>query len=273
MQSEPLPLDEYKLHVQRLYDAVEHLFSWLKRISLAKQEPPGAWIQNFLDDVIEISERNQPVQRIENMRQQFDIDGFAFRVTRVEDTMIRVNTTILIGLYFPPEYYPPADGKFPSITIRIGFVVISIIQLDGTNQLYKPFGEFWLHNNISGILICSIDTVGRPYYTVEITDSVKIEETTMALRTVHKDRGLIYLHGKIALETINHPTTYSRLCMEETVLSYPYVRAANIIKRAWTRYRHRQRLRCVNLELAAVPGLGVDALQLQDKYANGFKFD
>ena len=112
IECEQIPPYEYKLHVQRLYNAVEHLFGWLQRISLANKQPPGTWIQDFINDVIEIGEQkdhnvfiNQPSHRIMKMRRELDIAGFAFIITKIEDEMMRISVHhILVGLYFPPEH-------------------------------------------------------------------------------------------------------------------------------------------------------------------------
>lgn len=289
---------EYVQHINRLYNAVEHLLGWLKRISLAKQESPGQWIPDFLDDLERLNTTidpiydaiQQPYIRLLIQDEHMHLKaGFVFESTRQTTSLTKVPPhNIVIGFYFPPEDYPMIDGKYPTIIISINNLMIALITLDGTRRLYKPvFKRFWLHKNLLPLNQLYINTDNRPYHVVQVFDSVNLyssdeDSAKLKVYTIGNQR-MSYSCGSIGFNWDNYDghTThvvekevfdtrasleYVEQCKNPMVFSYAYLRAANIIKRCWIRHHLRKKREIVGAEIRILPDIGADMLELANKY-------
>jgi hypothetical protein len=277
---------EYVKHIERLHDVVEHLFGWLQRISLDEKESPGQWIPDFIDDVLRLNTTTDPYfQAIQQPYIRLSIQhhhlklaqGFAFEITRQTSYITRVpNNNIIIGLYFPPEDYPAIDGKYPRIILRLNDLQISAIQLDGSRTIYKPMGNFWLHMDLATLNQLHIYTDNRPYYVIQIFNSGELDHDQIIYTCIRNNTqigyknqsfGFNYYHEyDVGFDSLD--CEYTRHCDDDNVLSYPYIRAANIIKRWWIKSRLNKKRQLIGREIRILPDIGIEVLELAGHYRN-----
>lgn len=280
---------EYVQHINRLYNAVEHLLGWLKRISVAKRDPPGQWIPDFLDDLerlnttkdLEYDAIQQPYIRLLIQDEHLKLkSGFAFESRRqTKDSTIVPRHNIVIGFYFPPEDYPMVDGEYPIITICINAMTINTIQLDGTRRLYKPlFDRFWLHKNLLTLNQLHVYTDGKLYYALQVFDSVEMVrlDHVMAIyglgnqKTSHCRDSIGFdwdlFNGCVPSAEQEANLEYIKHCNNPTTFSYPYLRAANVIKRCWINHKLQKNRNAVGAEIRILPDVGVDVIAMAERH-------
>jgi hypothetical protein len=277
---------EYTKHIERLHTAVEHLFGWLNRISLNKKDPPGQWIPDFIDDVLRLNTVidphfeaiQQPYIRLSIQHHHLKLmRGFAFEITRQTSEMTKVPSgNIVIGLYFPPEDYPIIDGVYPIIHINLNDLLINTIQLDGTRRIYKPMGNFWLHKNLATLNQLHVYTEDKPYYVIQISDATGLahDESIYTFirnntRTLYKNQSFgfnFYYEHDVRPGFDPLDLKYTKHCNADNVLSYPYIRAANIIKRCWIKSRLAKRRQLIGRQIRILPDIGSEVLELGQHY-------
>lgn len=285
---------EYTQHINRLYNTVEHLLGWLKRINRAKQDPPGQWIPDLFEDLDRLTKTmdstydaiQQPYIRllIQDVHLKLKA-GFALESRRqTADLAVVPSHNLVIGFYFPPEDYPMVDGEYPEITISINAMTIERIQLDGTHQLYKPlFNRFWLHKNLLPLNGLYVHSHGKPYYTLQVFDSVNLHQADHCL-TIHglDNQKVLHRQGSMGFDwdlfngripsvekeayDLHTGLEYTKHCNDPDVFSYPYIRAANLIKRCWVKHKLQQKRNLIGAEIRILPDIGVDVITMAKRH-------
>lgn len=270
-----LPIPEYVKHINRMYESSEHLFNWLRRISISEGEPEGKWITSLISELTRLKSGLEWYGRdLSRMVRECPDKGFIFETNKYKNSLTKFSErSILVALYFPPEEYPAVDGVYPKIHIDINDLNVCKIQLDETKRLYKPLDDgFWIHKNLLNWNSIHVYTDQRPYHTIEILDSSipdNFDEHIFMYSS--KVRRLSHANNSFRIEPMEEKM-YITMCSSSDVLSYPYIKAVNTIKRFWAKYKQRKNRHIIGTGVRSVADRGVDAIELASKYKDNKMF-
>lgn len=317
----PLPPDEYREHLLRLYECTEDLYKLLKKVY------GSGWIDIFVGrlsemefihrseklkslgqvDTTSVSARLQFQQINLGLNRRFAYSAKFYDPCKITSYRVLSRNTYrnshFIGLYFPPEQYPMVDGKYPTIRIKIeaNDNVFSTIQLDGTNRIYKPIDDlFWCHVDHLWLVDLLIYTGGKPFWRIDLEESCQMKDidrdnpSTIEESDIDdKDDSLTFndwtepnFESPLRCISMNLPNNRILTLMSGTgsiripdknyaikpdetiVFDYPYVSAANKIKREWIRYRMCQKRKLIGAGVRGVFGIGVDYQAAMTRHIN-----
>jgi hypothetical protein len=281
---------EYIERMEFLYGATRRYFKLAKEIYGEKE-----WIPRLIEYLL-LREQSGEMKTLKlgqyRYRAVFHDPDFRDAQGRLVGTgyrqFKREDRQTVIGLYFPPEHYPPVDGIYPGIFVAVNDMPISRIQLNGTREIDKPFGDiYWYPGFLMSLFSLEIRTSERPYYSLEIVDSIGIDESwkstafwfitprravsalkhnmdsglcqivnddfrRSAIAPMHKEHFLADRASRLLSpwgSTVYKDNPYS--------ITYPYARAANVILRYLRRFieRKRQKVRDrIGFVIRALPG-------------------
>lgn len=204
------------------------------------------WFDRFTNSTFSSTENKIKVLRtcfdnygkvyVDKINRSNTLGNYMYKTHICHKDIPRSNFDILTGLYFPPEFYSSGD----IIDMHVGTSSICKITIDSPGRIYKPFMDFqWIYMASLFWHDVEILTNDRPFYAIGICIHETYRNYLSQVAQEHvapNGTTMRYISGMggIGEYNMNNPDAINNMYS-----SYPYIYAANLIKKHMRAYHER----------------------------------